>query len=164
LVARAARACRRCARVALQYSPTAHICVGAPKRPICEGADFCALVKESVQAEHRDKMLALRYFGMTEAPPRTPNAYKASDAEICLHISISEPNALRKAQRRQIYHDYPRAERCDRLLADCHYRGEKRGACALRFRRYRGEVLHPPGVAYKPNAAKTNSFVFIAEA
>ena len=34
----------------------------------------------------------------------------------------------------------------------------------LRFRRYRGEVLHPPGVAHKPNAAKTNSFVFIAEA
>jgi len=58
LVARAARACRRCARVALQYSPTAHICVGAPKRPICEVADFCALVKESVHAECRDKMLA----------------------------------------------------------------------------------------------------------
>ena len=34
----------------------------------------------------------------------------------------------------------------------------------LRFRRYRGEVLYPPGVAHKPNAAKTNSFVFIAEA
>ena len=67
LVARAARACRRCARVALQYSPTAHICAGTPKRPICEVADFCALVKESVQAECRDKMLALRYFGMTEA-------------------------------------------------------------------------------------------------
>ena len=33
-----------------------------------EGADFCALVKESVQAECRDKMLALRYCGMTEAP------------------------------------------------------------------------------------------------
>ena len=30
-------------------------------------ADFCALVKESEQAECRDKMLALRYFGMTEA-------------------------------------------------------------------------------------------------
>ena len=30
-----------------------------------EVADFCALVKESVQAECRDKMLALRYFGMT---------------------------------------------------------------------------------------------------
>ena len=57
-----------------------------------------------------------------------------------------------------------RAARRDRLLADCHYRGEKRGACALRFRRYRGEVLYPPGVAHKPNAAKTNSFVFIAEA
>ncbi len=39
-----------------------------------EVADFCALVKESEQAECRDKMLALRYFGMTEAQPRTPKA------------------------------------------------------------------------------------------
>ena len=77
LVARAARACRRCARVALQYSPTAHICAGTPIRPTYEVADFCALVKESVQAECRDKMLALRYFGMTEAQPRTPKASKA---------------------------------------------------------------------------------------
>ena len=29
-VARATRACRRCARGALQYSPTAHICAGTP--------------------------------------------------------------------------------------------------------------------------------------
>ena len=30
-VARATRVCRRCDRVALQYSPTAHICAGTPK-------------------------------------------------------------------------------------------------------------------------------------
>ena len=58
LVARAARACRRCARVALQYSPTHTIVWGTPIRPTYEVADFCALVKESEQAECRDKMLA----------------------------------------------------------------------------------------------------------
>lgn len=71
LVARAARACRKCAQVALQYNT---IVWGTPIRPTYEVADFCALVKESEQAECRDKMLALRYFGMTEAQPRTPSA------------------------------------------------------------------------------------------
>ena len=54
-----------------------------------EVADFCALVKESVQAECRDKMLALRYFGRTEAPPRTP---KASNLP-----RLSKSRALRQA-------------------------------------------------------------------
>ena len=56
------------------------------------------------------------------------------DAHIfCTEDQIASEVADFCALVKEIYHDYPRAERCDRLLADCHYRGEKRGACALRF-------------------------------
>ena len=73
LVARAARACRRCARVALQYSPTHTIVWGTPIRPTYEVADFCALVKESEQAECRDGVPAHRHDrGEREGLRRSP--------------------------------------------------------------------------------------------
>ena len=73
---------RERSRLPPEYSPTAHICAGTPKVIASEVADFCALVKESVQAECRDKMLAFWHDRGAAADAKGVKSTTTSDSTI----------------------------------------------------------------------------------
>ena len=81
-------------RLPPEYSPTHTIVRGTLKGLICEVADFCALVKESEQAECRDKMLAFWHDRGAAADAKgvksTTTIQEPSVATGCLQTVITE--------------------------------------------------------------------------